>query len=63
MVNSEVRKRLKRAKDNPVGFKCWDCGEIIEGLKLEDNHYEVSPISLDGYKMLICKECCKTEYL
>ncbi|MGG0667804.1 hypothetical protein ABE073_04660 [Lederbergia citrisecunda] len=61
MVNPEMWKLFKKAKANPAGFKCWDCGDVIEGLNLEDDHFEVAPIDMDGYKMLICKKCCENE--
>lgn len=61
MINPDIKKRIREARENPVGFKCWDCGTVIEGLDINDKQYEVAPISIGGYKLLICERCCKIE--
>lgn len=59
-----LRHRLQnilRDRKEPVGFKCWDCGEEIEGLDIADKDYKDNPISLTGYIMTICEECSQVE--
>lgn len=58
----EFRKWIKsNTIEGLVGFQCWDCGEEIKGLNIDDENYKDNPISLNGYIQTICEECAKKE--
>lgn len=61
-LSPEVKKRMREAFDNPIGFRCWDCEKEITGLKIEEHKDQGHPVSSDGYIMMICSKCwCNEE--
>jgi len=54
-------KKVKELRNNPVGFMCWDCEKVLTDIATPKEDFEKMPISMDGYLMVICKECAKSD--
>ena len=57
----EAFKKVKREETTEGKYKCWDCEKVIENFVLPIEIKEKCPLSIDGYRNIICKECGEKE--